>query len=311
MKTTLILQANGNKLKATLKSISRPTQLRIATAYVSGTTASILKTFAATPKVLLVDYDARCLTEQVLNKLLALSQCSVFLADIAETFHPKVYILDTPTHMHLFIGSNNATLRGLETNVEVATYSVLDRRSDSALIMKADALWTALARIASTRLDSKLIASRRHELARRLPGSKANPHAKRLRALSLAVPLGLPRVLYKIINRETGAGGTQIQFPIEVVRDYFGSDGRANVRLLVSFGGNVYPVQLTHHPNNTHRIALPFLAGTPRPAVLRFKRTSGVAYSLDVFGQHDPKYTRTIRLGMSARRGANRYRILP
>ena len=111
MKTTLILQANGNKLRATLKSISHPTQLRIATAYVSGTTTSILRTFATTRKVLLVDYDARCLTERVLSKLLTLSHCSVFLADIAETFHPKVYILDTPTHMHLFIGSNNATQR--------------------------------------------------------------------------------------------------------------------------------------------------------------------------------------------------------
>jgi hypothetical protein len=230
---------------------------------------------------------------------------------IAETFHPKVYILDTPTHMHLFVGSNNATLRGLETNVEVAIYSILDRKSDSALIMNTDSLWAALASIASTRLTSALIASRRHELATRLPNSKTNPHARPLRALSLAVPLGLPRTLYKIINRETGAGGTQIQFPIDVVRDYFGNDGRANVRLLASFGGRVYSVQLTHHPNNTHRIVLPFLAGTRRPAVLRFKRISGVAYNVDVFARHDPRYARTARLGRSARRGANPYRILP
>ena len=116
--------------------------------------------------------------------------------------------------------------------------------------------------------------------------------------------------MYKIINKETGKDGTQVQFPVEAVKEYFGNDARTNVRFLLMVHGRPYQVQLTHHGNNTHRIVMPFLAGVARPAVLRFKRLSAFVFQVAVFDEHDAHFARTRRNGTVSRIGANPYRIV-
>lgn len=310
MKSEIFLQANGQKLGLILAGIQYVSNVRIASAYVSATAATLLNRFPGVPKTLLIDYEPRLLTEALLRSLIAIPKAQVFVADIAELFHPKVYIIDTPSHVHFAVGSNNTTRGGLEQNVEVMVYAIFSRKRDSGLIANAEDLWAALTGIASTRVDSRLIASRKGELAKKLPPRKRTKHARRLTANSTSLLLTLPSTLYKVVRRETGAGGTQVQFPIDVVREYFGNDGVTNARFVVSYQGKNYAVQLTHQRHNMHRIVLPFLAGVPRPAVLRLKRAAS-GFVADVYTNKSSQYARVSKNGRRTRKGANRYLILP
>jgi hypothetical protein len=232
-----------------------------------------------------------------------------YLADITEVFHPKVYIAETLSKVHLFVGSNNATRGGLERNIEVLTHTVFERRYDGTRIAAVETIWSNLARIAETRLTDRLIDERKHELAILMPVRATNPHARVTGAVTIIASLDAPRTLSKIVNRETGAGGTQVQFPVQVVRDYFGNDGVTPTRLSIYEGGRRYSVQLTHHPNNTHRIVLPFLQGIPRPALVQLKRISDAAFSAKTYSSKAPEFARTRQLGTTVRRGANPFRI--
>jgi hypothetical protein len=231
MKTALILQSNGSTLQARLSNLSGVTKLRVSTAYIHVETVAFLTRRSAIPKVVLFDYDARFLTEGLLTSMLSVPSCELFMADIAPLFHPKIYILDTADSMHFIVGSNNATRGGLENNVEVAIHHELDKTADASLVEEVNKLWAALQAIANVRLTRMLIASRRAELAARLPAGKKNAHAKRNPVSSEVRPFdGLLQVLFAEIPRGSGRWN-QANFDKDNFMNFFQAGSGSVVKL--------------------------------------------------------------------------------
>ncbi|MDP3659216.1 phospholipase D family protein [Phenylobacterium sp.] len=60
------------------------------------------------------------------------------------TFHPKAYIFTGPALARIYIGSNNLTVGGTETNFETAVRVCADLPADAAVLQEAEALWDQL-----------------------------------------------------------------------------------------------------------------------------------------------------------------------
>lgn len=62
----------------------------------------------------------------------------------ASTFHPKLYLFTGPEHARAFVGSNNLTVGGTETNYEAAIAIEFDLPADADDLAAFDDAWTAL-----------------------------------------------------------------------------------------------------------------------------------------------------------------------
>lgn len=60
------------------------------------------------------------------------------------TFHPKIYIFEGPNEARCFIGSNNLTVGGTETNFETAMVLSLSLPSDQIQLQQVQQLWAQL-----------------------------------------------------------------------------------------------------------------------------------------------------------------------
>lgn len=60
------------------------------------------------------------------------------------TFHPKIYFVTGPGHARVFIGSNNLTVGGTETNYEAAIQIEIDLPGDAADLEMFEGAWTDL-----------------------------------------------------------------------------------------------------------------------------------------------------------------------
>ena len=80
----------------------------------------------------------------LLDRLYAEEQKKVFfrgrLAPPKPTFHPKVWIIDTPTCTHLIVGSANLSYGGFVENTECSAY-LCDQSYAESLTAWFDALW--------------------------------------------------------------------------------------------------------------------------------------------------------------------------
>jgi hypothetical protein len=76
---------------------------------------------------------------------------------ISPTFHPKVYLFTGKHSAICFLGSNNLTVGGTETNFEAATVLTLTLPADQAVLSDVSAMWKDVA-AASLELAPSLIA---------------------------------------------------------------------------------------------------------------------------------------------------------
>ena len=60
------------------------------------------------------------------------------------TFHPKAYIFKGPEKARLYLGSNNLTVGGTETNFEAAIFVEASLPGDNAILVEFDELWSQL-----------------------------------------------------------------------------------------------------------------------------------------------------------------------
>lgn len=60
------------------------------------------------------------------------------------TFHPKLYLFTGPEYARAFVGSNNLTVGGTETNYEAAIAIEFDLPADADHLAAFDDAWTAL-----------------------------------------------------------------------------------------------------------------------------------------------------------------------
>ena len=78
------------------------------------------------------------------------------------TFHPKAYVFTGATKARLYLGSNNLTVGGTETNFEAAVLVEAALPADNAVLTEIDDLWNQLlpARcVATRRLDQLLLSN--------------------------------------------------------------------------------------------------------------------------------------------------------
>jgi len=76
------------------------------------------------------------------------------------TFHPKIYIFSGDASMEAFVGSNNLTVGGTETNFESTIHLTLDRKADNETICAFESLWNELLPAhctATTKLSQKIL----------------------------------------------------------------------------------------------------------------------------------------------------------
>src|SRR4029079_1081 len=78
------------------------------------------------------------------------------------TFHPKAYIFTGTTKARLYLGSNNLTVGGTETNFEAAVLVEAALPADNAVLTEINELWDELlpAQCVATRvLDQALLTA--------------------------------------------------------------------------------------------------------------------------------------------------------
>jgi hypothetical protein len=200
--------------------------LRIATAYAGPGTATFLNRFEDIPKIILLDYDPRFLIEKTVRDVCAVNECTLYFADIEPLFHPKVYLLRTDEALHVLIGSNNATHRGLNRNVEVATLFVFSEGTDDAEIAAVEDLWLRLTEIASTHVTDDLINERKAEFAEKPEQKPGSRHQRPTRNVGVETPevvVERPPAQQGILIAELPGGErwTQATFNTEVYQHFF------------------------------------------------------------------------------------------
>lgn len=320
METTLILQAAGTTLEDRIAALTGVTRIRICSAYVHFATIELLDRFPGVPKTLLFDYDPRMLTESLLSALAAGADSMVYVADIDELFHPKVYLLDTAECVHFILGSNNATGGGLRRNVEVAAHHRVDRVSDAAVMREIEALWTSLQGIARTRLTDALISDRRDELAKTLLRGKRNRHARKLRQPSVVVDFppaqGLAgRAMGQILIAEVPGGTNPRWYQANISKRYFEDFFHANIRQTATLQnvdiagtaiGGLEQRPLIQVRSQNYRIELGAGAGRPYPA--------GGRRPIALFGEVAPgvfRYMLAMPGSQEHRRAASALALMP
>lgn len=81
---------------------------------------------------------------QALNFALENFDTTYFTREPGRTFHPKVYIFEGPLHARIFVGSNNLTVGGTETNFEASIRLDFSLPSDAAAFAPFRDLWEEL-----------------------------------------------------------------------------------------------------------------------------------------------------------------------
>jgi HKD family nuclease len=136
------------------------------------------------------------------------------------TFHPKIYFFKGPDASRAFIGSNNLTVGGTETNFESAVQLDLSPKSDTQITSEIERAWNELlpsACAATRRLDALLLAKLvadgdvLQEKAMRTFQSNGSGSAARKAVrsgMALKPPSALPRIQITAPKKGTEATAT-------------------------------------------------------------------------------------------------------
>lgn len=253
-------------------------------------------------------------------------------------FHPKIYHFKGKNDALLFIGSNNLTGGGLYSNSECCVeikYNHIINKNFYASVMK---MWTTYAKpqkpfsknnlreINDTLLSiySKYISKKhsnrnstlRKELTKIFPSISVGrpshgfvrPDKSKIKSIIHSGVSNKKNFMLEV-QKETGAGGTQVQVPIEAIRDYFNvaTVGQQTIELKIK-NNLLRPAVICHFKNNTHRISFPEILKIHRPFILKFMKCAGKLYKVSFI--RGDAYKRSIKLcSNQVRSDAKRWRI--
>jgi HKD family nuclease len=261
----------------------------------------------------------------------------------AVTFHPKVYFFEGPERIALIVGSGNLTLGGLHNNFEVASELILSKNdpSDKSLIKEVKSAWEfyektkpPLRRNHLKKVDNEWIRNHLDYFGKQLHNRKITSKIKGFASLEFEIPHIVP-FPYKAIVREktinslftvnhygnlllleigfeTGFGGTQIQLPSEVVREFFSASTRSASNVYLEFPkAAIRRATLTHFNNNTHRITMPEFQHLGRPCLLVMSRDAQRKdlYHCQILQNENYKISLK-KCQQKVREGAKRWQIL-
>lgn len=230
-------------------------------------------------------------------------------------FHPKIFEFEFPDCIIAIVGSNNLTGGGMLRNTEVGVMICTPRGSKfeedlsltwSNLRKLASPITPALIRSlmvgeragsesddgeAKVKNDSKPFLKTTHKLAQKPLFKKVldlKSPEKKAKILSKFDTLSTkPTILHlQILPFETGGSkgrpGYQVQLPVATLGAYFGVGVDQKRIATFHFSGISEPIKvnLTHNPNNTHRVRLRPILNIKRPAILRFERVAADIYNV-------------------------------
>lgn len=224
------------------------------------------------------------------------------------TFHPKIFIFSNINESLIFVGSNNATGGGLFCNTECCVKIQIENGKDKDIHDKINQIWESYSNPKSpfhpkslkvinekfltscSKMDRKNIREKKFD---KKIFSSLFPEVKILALPVDSLPLDKKgkrkaaakgnAMLMEIMKKETGGGGTQVQFPREAIEDYFGFPTQGHQTIELRFKGKeARPAVFSHFSNNTHRVSLQEITGLKRPLIIKFSREGENIYSAEL-----------------------------
>lgn len=215
----------------------------------------------------------------------------VFLvADYIGVYHPKVIHWETKQGHQAWVGSHNLSGAGLEDNIEFGirvTGDTVAAWSDWITFLKAASIEGTKAEIAAYRKERDAFA-KAHKTPPRFVWSKRKiPAANgKLKKVKVFAALEANMLVMELMERETGAGGKQIQPPIPSL-PFFGPLGKGASKLISARlrGDPIWhQLTLTRMANSTARLHIAELDYGDRPGFILFRR-EGEAYVYEIVSE--------------------------
>lgn len=226
------------------------------------------------------------------------------------TFHPKIYLFTGPNESCILIGSNNMTQGGLYYNSECSISISYKNNARDEFIEEVESLWQKynkplppfsknnlkdVSESFLTKLNkfySKSIAKKPFNQKNKTkeffgdidipnPPIASLPKEKRSKLKSKKKSRGKGDILLLEILKETGANGTQVQIPYEVLEKYFHlSSGHKTIQ--ISWENNpIRPAVLCSFSNYTYRVSMVEIAHMSRPLLLKIIRIGKDLYKIE------------------------------
>ena len=240
----------------------------------------------------------------------------LLLSSYEGIYHPKVIVWRHATGGSAWIGSHNLSLAALEKNVEFGAclpYTIAPLPLDN---------WCTFIEGASEPASDALLKSYQNEreaFARKQAASPKFVWSKRKKPKAQLAPAPPAAksgsLVMEITNRETGAGGKQIQPPIASVAPFFGlSAAQGSKMISAKLKGSpvAHDLTLTRMANSTARLHIAELDYIHRPCFMIFEKV-GTGFEYEIATQQDApaRYQQLDSLKLQqTRAGSRRWNII-
>ena len=230
-------------------------------------------------------------------------------SNINYTFHPKIYYFDKKDSLTVYIGSSNLSLGGISINSECSIKLEIDRNKDKVLLKEIEDVWDTYSNPQSPfkknnlkSIDSALLIGL-EKFRKRLNKIEKNQKRGSNDLKELFPKLDIPAVtiashsplknqnkktfkpganLFLEVLTETGANGTQVQIPSEVLSGYFGVDSdKVHKTIQLKFPACEFrPSVICRFYNFTYRFTISEIVNFERPLLLKFIKLGHNKYSV-------------------------------
>ncbi len=200
-------------------------------------------------------------------------------------FHPKVVWLDRSTRCRVWIGSNNLTRDGLLNNIEFAATIQSD---DTPKELRK---WAKQVHAGSTEMkedDLEVYRVDRSEFEKNLIKSGIAAFTWSLKNEPAVGKRSVTKgdLVVEIMPKETGAGGKQIQIPVQAAKTFFELEDSKEITLFEKHNPrSKRPLTLTLFRNNTVRLTINELEYRDRPCVILFHRSRQDRYNFEIISE--------------------------
>lgn len=247
------------------------------------------------------------------------------LTTYAGTYHPKLVVLESDTHLLLISGSNNLTGKGLKSNIEFGSVIKIPKRS--RIVYE----WETAIASASEALSDKLLKSYARERKKRekaLKGSgvkwsftfkeRRKSKGRKQSAILDKLPISLTKgtLIYEVMPKETSVDGSQIQIRKAVATSYFGLKNKVGSKKKITLVNLITKESrrliMQYFENITMRLSIHEASFSARPCFLVFRKRAPATFDFIVISESEnPLEYEAISKRLGAKRtGQRRYEII-
>lgn len=239
------------------------------------------------------------------------------------TFHPKFYYFKGKKKSCVIVGSNNLTQGGLYYNSELSSLTTYVNSEEKKISEGLEELWQLYNKPTTPFTKNNIIAvtptllNNLEKYYSKSSGSNKFSKNRSPKELFAKINIKKPpvsdlpqkpnknsnskkvvdrkgKVLLLEVLKETGANGTQVQIPSEVLKNFFNvvSDHKT---IQISWDKDpVRPAVLCSFSNFTYRVTITEIAKMKRPLLLKIKKVGKDFY--EISSLQGNKYSRAIKL---------------